>query len=118
MKEVDHSKGRYNDMDRLELITKAVESKLQLDSLYDELYNMFGMNPESKYSTIVYSILGNYIDLVAEVIGDRSEWLEWYIWDNECGSKGFEAGVNDNIRSVKTPEDLLWLIDIENNEVD
>jgi len=102
-------------MDRLELIGKVVQNKIQLDSLYDEYYDIF--NPAisgilSNYNELVE----DYIELVTDVIGDKNGWLDWYIWENECGKGELIAGVNGDTRQIKSPEDIIWLLDKEKYE--
>lgn len=49
---------------------------------------------------------------IAQIVGDEAEWLDWYAHENAFGAKGMDAGPKDAMRPIKTPEDLLWLIEI------
>ena len=41
---------------------------------------------------------------------DESEWLQWFIFDNSCGSKQMEAGYDGKLNKSENIEDLLKLM--------
>jgi hypothetical protein len=40
----------------------------------------------------------------------------WHILENEYGTKEYEAGYGSNMKNIKTPEDLLWLMNTRSND--
>src|SRR5574337_1119678 len=36
--------------------------------------------------------------------------LTWYAYENDFGRRGNEAGVREDMRPIRTPADLAWLI--------
>jgi hypothetical protein len=40
---------------------------------------------------------------------DTDDWISWFIWDNECGKKEFEAGYLE-MKKICNIDDLLELI--------
>lgn len=53
-----------------------------------------------------------YIDLLANHVGDRDKWIEWYVWDNKFGKNKYEAGYDGEHRKIKNADDL-WALIIE-----
>ena len=53
----------------------------------------------------------NYITAVALLIGDESNWIEWYVYDNDCGRKGLEAGIKGDLSVIDSVEKLVKLIE-------
>ncbi len=41
---------------------------------------------------------------------EQQEWLEWYIYDNDCGAAKMKAGFGDVVNPIKNSRDLAKLI--------
>ncbi len=41
---------------------------------------------------------------------EQQEWLEWYIYDNDCGAAKMKAGFNEVVNPIKNSRDLAKLI--------
>lgn len=52
-----------------------------------------------------------YTQNTAALLGDKPGWLCWYWFDSDMGAKVLEAGFGDDVRTIRTVEDLLWLIE-------
>lgn len=78
-----------------------------LNKLYDKTARLIGDCDRLIEATNLEPI----IDAVAEVVGDNSDWIYWYIFDNDCG-KGdqFATDENDNKLPSETLDDLWELI--------
>ena len=46
---------------------------------------------------------------------DEFDWIEWYLYENECGAKKMEAGHDDVFNEITTPKQLAKLI-VESEE--
>jgi hypothetical protein len=51
--------------------------------------------------------LDDYIRILSELVGDDNGWISWYVFDNELGKRGFEAGYDGNVVKI-TSVDMLW----------
>ena len=87
-----------------EQVTKAVDTQL------DDFEKLFGF-VESPFTDALFRMQSEYTEAVAKNVGDASDWLNWYQFDNDMGAKGYEAGIVGDMREIKTLEDLLWLIE-------
>lgn len=85
---------------------------LRIEATYSDLRRAFGATPESEVVAVMYDAHDEYTKLVAEKVGDKDGWLEWYIWENGGGEKGLEAKAASwkKSRKIKTLKDLEALI--------
>jgi hypothetical protein len=42
-----------------------------------------------------------YINLLASVVGDKGNWISWYVFENDFGRGGLTAGMKDDKKMVK-----------------
>ena len=47
---------------------------------------------------------------------DPEGWIMWHILENEYGTKEYEAGYGSDMKKIKTPEDLLWLMNVRSED--
>lgn len=87
-----------------EQTTKAVDKQL------NGFEQLFGFT-ESPFIDAIFRMQSEYTDAVAKSVGDASGWLNWYQFDNGMGAKDLKAGIEGDMREIKTIEDLLWLIE-------
>lgn len=87
-----------------EQVTKAVDKQLS------DLEMLFGFT-ESPFLDAIFRMQSEYTESVAKNVGDTSDWLNWYQAENDMGAKGYDAGFGEDMREIKTLEDLLWLIE-------
>lgn len=58
----------------------------------------------------IESFLANYEDVKVEIdkLTDNQGSLIWFVFDNDCGIKGFTYIHSCGGRKIKTVDDLLW----------
>jgi hypothetical protein len=95
----------------IEDLVKHAQKRNELSGKFDELFGAFLGGGDSYYSRFIDNLFGDQIKLVAELIGDTKEGLEWFIYDNECGEKGLEARAGENeMHKINTVDDYIELI--------
>ncbi len=62
------------------------------------------------YLSFGEEFMNHYIELLEDVFGDKNSWIQWFIFENDWGAKGYEAGFTDKMSPIKTTEDLYDLI--------
>lgn len=55
--------------------------------------------------------LDSYTKLLTEATGDTNDWISWFVWNNEFGGDGLEAGYDGKLKKIKTVSDLWNLIE-------
>ena len=87
-------------------INKIKELSVKSDSLEKELFTV-GI----EVNIIVNPLEDLLVDILSESIGDEFDWTSWFIYDNDCGSRGLEARSGDgHIIKADTPEDIYDII--------
>lgn len=58
---------------------------------YTALQALTKCGPEAPITLAMGRMWDAYTACLAREVGDESEWLEWYCWENEMGAKGLEV---------------------------
>jgi len=103
---------------RAKLVKKLIEHVKRESEFMRKFHELFGDYPGLNSDTCLYRFVNDLLDyqveIVATLIGDTKSGLEWFLYDNECGDKGHEAGIDEGeTRQIKTVEDYLWLVDCD-----
>ena len=96
--------------DKLKALRQWERTTLEMDKQLSGFEQLFGFT-ECPFIDAVYDLQLKYTKAVAKNIGDEWAWLVWYQLDNGMGEKCLAAGYGDEMRKIKTLEDLLWLIE-------
>ena len=97
-------------------IESLLKSKRRLDACMDTAEKLFGNQIiEGNFFSTAYKLLEQNIHLI-EIASDLPVDLSWFVFENDCGRNGYEAGVDGDVRAVKTVEDLLDLAEMEAKE--
>ena len=99
----------------LEQLTKLLEEYKELSDACDAARAAGCLEIEGRLQNAIWSSIETVISFF-----DPEGWIMWHILENDYGSKEYEAGYKGNMKPIKTPEDLLLLMNIcsteENNE--
>ena len=103
---------------RIKLVKNLVEHVKRENEFMRKFHELFGDYPGLNSDTCLYRFVNDLLDyqveIVATLIGDNKAGLEWFLYENECGDKGHEAGIDEGeTRQIKTVEDYLWLVDCD-----
>lgn len=93
----------------IKLMIVVKERYYSLESIYDKFNELFGdVGDRLIDNTSLFPI----IKTISEIIGDNEDWIGWYIYEKEWGTKeDMEVtDVNNNVVSSETLEDLWELI--------
>lgn len=85
-----------------------VASASELKETFEELSTK-GIQITTPLSERLWAMSDRYGALIEAIIGRRTGLLEWFIWENDCGKNGIEAGQEGDVRPIKTVDDLVWL---------
>ncbi len=108
---IDHSKAYKIKL--IESLIEHVKRENEFTEKFQELFGGIPGNSETSPYRFVEKLFADHIRLVAVLVGDSKEGLQWFLYDNDCGKYGLEAGIDEGeTRKIKTIEDYLWLVDI------
>lgn len=83
----------------------------ELRTTMDSVQILFG-GGESKVESVVWQLFEAYTKEIMEKVGDQSNWLYWYIYDNDCGKRKLEVAVStwSKPKKIKSLNDLAMII--------
>ena len=78
----------------------------------DRLLNPLMLSPESPLYAVIWNLQAAYTKAVAELVGDKWDWLDWYARENDMGQNGHECcpGAGHASRKINNVADLAQLI--------
>lgn len=89
-------------------LREMITAKAELDSQWESLRLLSGVESESPFGAAVWRPMEKLIDAVAELIGDQLGSVSWFVWDNDCGRKRLQHSVpGSGMRTIETVDDLL-----------
>jgi hypothetical protein len=93
---------------------KSLETWLKcykdLDKQFIAVNNLTGMTIDSPFGEVVWRSFERYTAILSDSIGDHGSWLDWYVYDNQCGERGFEVDINGKTTKIRTLKQLLKAI--------
>lgn len=101
-------------MNKKETIEKFIEFYKEREMLLDKIQELFGFGDGCVFYDTIFQLEDFALKIAADNIGDKSEWLDWFVYENDCGEKGHTAGYDGNTKPIKTIDDLLELIEEDN----
>lgn len=99
---------------KIQLITNFIAQKKRADEQMEALQKLTGAVYTSPLFDAVYRCIEAALDgLSIAVEGQRDGWVNWFIYENDCGQKALAAGVKGRVplRPTKTVRRLVKLIE-------
>lgn len=100
-----------NKKQKVKIVAELKNILKENEKELSNIYNIFGANPDGNFQRSVFKLQDFAIKQTSKIIGDNEEWLDWFIYENDWGEKAFEAGYDDNLKEIKTIDDLVDLLD-------
>ena len=94
-----------------ELISELLKSYEDITTQFDVMAKFTGCDCESQLWHPIWKMNDLLIQTVAELIGDESETLNWFIWDNECGKRKLKHSL-PNSKRMRIVKDVKSLLDV------
>ena len=69
------------------------------------------INPDGHFMESTYKVEGFLVEALAMLVDDKSDLLYWFVYENNFGEKGLKAGLENDMKTIKTLDDLKALID-------
>jgi hypothetical protein len=86
-------------------IDKIVGNYKELSAACDVAHAAGCLDMDGKLHTAIWESFNVLMDYV-----EQSDWLEWYIYDNDCGAAAMKAGFDKGVNPIKNSRDLAKLI--------
>lgn len=98
--------------ERIALLEEWLIEHEKVESACSLIESLFGNSPEGHIQTRFRQLFESYSRLAAIQVGDDQNWLDWFIWDNDCGKSAMEAKAPSwkKARKIRTVKDLEAII--------
>lgn len=98
--------------ERITLLTEWLLEYEKVESTCDLIAALFGKSQEGHIQDRFRQLFESYTKLVAIQVGDDYVWLNWFIWENDCGKNAMEARASSwkKPRKIRTVKDLEAII--------
>jgi hypothetical protein len=97
-------------LDLLDLVIQDVRELSEQSSSMAQSVNV-PLNLDGPLSVSIETLISNYINVVNTLTGDESDYLGWYIWENNFGEKKLEQEIDGKMMKIKNTKRLLALIE-------
>ena len=85
----------------IKLIKKYIDSVKEIRDYSDILYKYLGLEVEGEFMRKFYILEETCKEAIKLLTNqDIIDWVEWFIWENEYGEKGFEAGYDKDLKKI------------------
>ena len=101
--------------EKLKIIDYVIRAKREIEKTIKMVDEIFCQCPESEFNKIQWAVFDRIMVIAEIALNDNghshnTSWLEWFVWENDCGDGGLGAG-HDELLPVETADDLLDLIE-------
>lgn len=97
---------------RMDVIKQFLEDQEELRLL---LSKIAGENVCCGFGAV---FLEKYIDQLSECVGDQPRWIDWYVWDNEMGTRRHPAVINGKEYVISNVKKLYKIITMDRRDND
>lgn len=92
----------------IHLMTVIKKKYREIEKFWDGFYDLFGSCSDKLVET---TSLSEVIGAIADIVGDKEEWIYWYVYENDWGENGLEyVDKNGDASTLESLEDLWDLI--------
>ena len=98
------------------LVSRWVDTARRVEDQFGLLDQALPSHPESPFKAAMWGMFDAYTQTLAEILGDKDGWLEWFAWECDFGKSPKEmqfsdgetllvVGVSDLLASIRTDDD-------------
>ena len=109
-------KQEHQRENKLNTITDLCYSHYDIQEVIDDLKTLFGDCVESKIVDQMIKMFNRQLKLAKQLVNDNEGWLEWFIFDNECGYREFNVVIGKKEFVVCSVNDILEVIEEDNKK--
>jgi hypothetical protein len=105
-------------MTRAEKIDMLNNLFLSHDGVIRHINTLSGVlspDPGCAFYEAIFKLLDIAVNATEVSLGDTAHWVNWMVYENDCGHRGHEAGYTGNTKPIRTADDLLQLIEDNSN---
>jgi hypothetical protein len=99
-----------NKKELTQILDKILSSYQNLDSACDTAIRIGFLEGGGPFYETLWKTFETMLSVVEKQLD--TDWISWYIWNNQCGSKGLlaKSGGMKKMKAIKNTKDLAELI--------
>lgn len=101
-----------NTARKIEIVEETIRLYKELDKSCDDFCRLVNATIDKGLLDAVWRCVEFHRNHSAELIGDDCGMLDWYIFDNECGSKNLTVKIKGRNLLVNTPAKFVKVMEM------
>lgn len=97
--------------EKLQLLEKWNGQYNAIYESWEKVSEIFGSSPESELFNNTFTMFDEYTELIAEKVGDKNDWLFWWIFECEQGKNNGDVKIGKKKFKSQSVKDLLKIIE-------
>ena len=103
-----------------ETTKSRIASIIEQKKAFEVVTSAMGLQVESPLNEAFYSVFHTAFVAIEHAFTGEAPikdsvgyegWLEWFVYENDCGDRGHDGGYDGNHQPVKTIDDILDLME-------
>lgn len=95
-----------------ELITKTLTKTREQNDRLEQATKGLMLSPESPLLESQAITECSLINVLAHIVGDAFDTLNWFVYECDYGRRALKAGRNDDMRLIDSYDQLRWLLEL------
>lgn len=96
-------------------LKENIENIVKINEYCRKVCDTIGISPEGELFSHLVLTIEPIVKLLEHRYND-THWIDWYVYECECGRTPLEAGYDDNMRIIECVGDLIWLLEGSKDE--
>lgn len=98
-----------------------IETQIETDKFWVELFQFLDLSPDSKLFNKMYSPIEKSVDYIDSELAKYNaidSWMEYFVYENDCGKNKFTVNVpvdggNDKIYILDSVDSFISFLEME-----
>lgn len=95
-------------MNRQLKVQDFLDKYARYDEAGNKLNEVIGFWYEGELGEAIGRLMDDHITLLEQDVGLVPDWIQWYIYDNDCGKHELEVTVGGETRKICNLDGLFW----------
>jgi len=96
--------------DKIELINKVINHYKQTSNEVNKINDVF-KTCDFPFADCYYKLFDDYCKEISLRIGDTNDWIGWFIYENDCGTRNMEVIINKKTFKINSVQSLVDIIE-------
>lgn len=99
--------------EKIKIVTETVRLYKEFSAASDAFCKAAGATLDKGVLDAAWRCVEYHRRHTERIIEDKAEWLDWFIYENDCGEKELKVKYSNRWRAIRTPKDLVRVMESE-----